>query len=113
MSTTLESAVADYLRSGHPAQRTREEYATTLRKWSQWCECVPLDQLGRSELREFLNWVYEDAAKRDGRNPLGRPTRSARTIEQLCHGPGSRILSMHCHAFPRRSLSEKWRDDTN
>lgn len=78
MPTTLESAVANYLRSGHSALRTQEEYATTLRKWSQWGECVPLEQLGRSVLREFLNWVYEDAATRDGRNP-GRTANKVRS----------------------------------
>ena len=36
MPTTLESVVTKYLRSGKPAQRTREEYSTTLRKWSRW-----------------------------------------------------------------------------
>lgn len=78
MPTTLESAVNNYLRSGNPAQRTREEYATTLRKWSRWGEGVPLDRLGRSELRDFLNWVYEDAATREGRNP-GRTANKVRS----------------------------------
>lgn len=78
MPTTLEAAVTNYLRSGNPAQRTREEYATTLRKWSRWGEGVPLDKLGRSELREFLNWVYEDASTRDGRNP-GRTANKVRS----------------------------------
>jgi hypothetical protein len=34
MPTTLETAVAQYLRSGNPAQRTREENSTTLRMWN-------------------------------------------------------------------------------
>ncbi|MEZ6063352.1 MAG: hypothetical protein R3C19_23650 [Planctomycetaceae bacterium] len=75
--TTLESAVAKYLRSGNPAQRTREEYATTLRKWARWGEGVPLDQLSRSKLRDFFNWAYDDAATRDGRNP-GRTANKVR-----------------------------------
>ena len=59
MPTTLESVVAKYLRSGNPAQRTREEYSTTLRKWARWGGGVPFDQLGSKEIREFLDWVYE------------------------------------------------------
>jgi hypothetical protein len=46
MPTTLDSVVTKYLRSGSPAQRTREEYATTLRKWSRWG--------GRARLAEVL-----------------------------------------------------------
>jgi hypothetical protein len=51
---TLESVVTKYLRSASPAQRTREEYAKTLRKWSRWGGADPWGQLGRKEIREFL-----------------------------------------------------------
>ena len=78
MPTTLESVVTKYLRSGSPAQRTREEYATTLRKWSRWGGAVPLEQLGRKEILEFLDWVHEDAVAHDGSNP-GRTARSHRS----------------------------------
>ena len=78
MPTTLETAVAQYLRSGNPAQRTREEYSTTLRKWERWGGGLPLDQLGRKEFREFLDWVYEDAAAKEGRNP-GRTANKVRS----------------------------------
>ena len=78
MPTTLESVITKYLRSGSPAQRTREEYNTTLRKWSRWSGAVPLERLGRKEIREFLDWVYEDAASREGSNP-GRTTNKVRS----------------------------------
>ena len=78
MPTTLESIVTKYLRSGSPAQRTREEYSTTLRKWSRWGGAVPLDRLGRKEIREFLDWVHEDAAGRQGSNP-GRTANKVRS----------------------------------
>lgn len=78
MPTTLESVVTKYLRSGSPAQRTREEYATTIRKWSRWSGAVPLEQLGRKEIRDFLDWIYEDAALRGGSNP-GRTTNKVRS----------------------------------
>ena len=78
MPSTIESVVAKYLRSGNPAQRTREEYATTLRKWARWGSGVPIDQLGRKEIREFLDWVYEDAATQEGTNP-GRTANKVRS----------------------------------
>ncbi len=58
---TLETAISKYLRSGNPAARTREEYSTTLRKWEEWNGGVPIDQLGRKEVRDFLDWIYEQA----------------------------------------------------
>jgi hypothetical protein len=78
MPTTLETVVAKYLRSGNPAQRTREEYSTTLRKWARWGSAVPIEKLGRKEIREFLDWVYEDAAVRDSGNP-GRTANKVRS----------------------------------
>ena len=78
MPMILETAVAKYLRSGNPAQRTREEYSTTLRKWARWGGGLPIGQLGRKEFREFLDWVCEDAAAREGRNP-GRTANKVRS----------------------------------
>ena len=78
MLTTLENAVAMYLRSGNPAQRTREEYSTTLRKWARWGGGVPLETLGRKEIREFLDWVHEAAAAHNGKNP-GRTANKVRS----------------------------------
>lgn len=78
MPTTLESVVAKYLRSGNPAQRTREEYSTTLRKWARWGGAVPLEQLGRKEIRDFLDWVHADSAVRRVRNP-GRTSNKVRS----------------------------------
>ena len=88
MPTTLE-LVAKYFRSSSPAQRTREEYATTLRKWSRWSGAVPLEGLGRKEIREFLDWVHDDATSREGSSP-GRTTNKVRShLAQLCPGLGN------------------------
>lgn len=78
MPTTNESVVTNYLRSGSPAQRTREEYNTTLRKWSRWSGAVPIEQLGKKEIREFLDWVHDDASSREGSNP-GRTANKVRS----------------------------------
>jgi len=77
MSTSLKTAVAEYLRSGNPSRGTRAEYGTTLRKWKQWGSRVPIEQLSRKEIREFLDWVYERAVADQGTNP-GRTSNKAR-----------------------------------
>lgn len=78
MPTSLNSAVKKYLRTNSPAQRTREEYATTLRKWSRWGKGVSLERLNRADIRDFLDWVHEDAASRNGTNP-GRTANKVRS----------------------------------
>ncbi len=77
MSTTLPVAIRQYLGSGKPAQGTRNEYATTLKKWAEWGKGGPIEQLGRREVREFLDWVYERAVEQSGTNP-GRTANKAR-----------------------------------
>jgi hypothetical protein len=77
MPTSLRSAISSYLAAGKPACGTRKEYQTTLRKWSDWGQGVPLEQLGRKELRNFLDWVYERAVSEEGTNP-GRTANKAR-----------------------------------
>jgi len=77
MSTTFRTAVTNYLRSANPARGTRAEYSTTVRKWKQWGSGVPIEKLGRTEIREFLDWVYELAVTEQGTNP-GRTANKAR-----------------------------------
>jgi hypothetical protein len=48
MRTTLKTTVANYLRSGDPAQRTREEHSTTFRKWERWAVEFRLTNLDAS-----------------------------------------------------------------
>ncbi len=77
MATDLKTAVVRYLRSGNPARGTRNEYVSTLRKWEQWGRGVPIEQLGRKDIREFLDWAYENAVSQGGTNP-GRTANKAR-----------------------------------
>jgi len=77
MPTTLKAAISQYLCAGTPAQGTRAEYKTTLAKWTEWGNGVPLERLGRKEIRAFLDWVYERAVTQDGINP-GRTANKAR-----------------------------------
>ena len=77
MPTTFEAAVDKYLRSGNSVRGRRAEYHTTIKKWDQWGGGVPIENLGRNEIREFLDWVYERAVAQEGTNP-GRTTNKAR-----------------------------------
>ncbi|HVW02037.1 MAG TPA: site-specific integrase, partial [Planctomycetaceae bacterium] len=77
MPTSLHAAVASYLSSRRPSRGTRDEYQTTLQKWTQWGNDVSIEQLGRREIREFLDWVFERAVAQEGSNP-GRTANKAR-----------------------------------
>jgi integrase len=77
MPTTLKTAVAKYLGSRSPARGTRDEYYTTLKKWEEWGGGAEIENLGRKEIREFLDWVHERAVADEGSNP-GRTANKAR-----------------------------------
>ena len=77
MSTSLESAVQSYLRARSLSRGTRKEYASTLRKWKQWGPSIPIEDLSRKDIREFLDRVQEEAIAEQGTNP-GRTTNKAR-----------------------------------
>ena len=64
MSTQLKTAVLNYLRAGNLANGTRKTYRTTLRKWSEWGGDVPIEELTRQEIRDFLDWVHEQAVEK-------------------------------------------------
>jgi len=66
-----------YLRSGNPAQRTREEYATTLRS-GRVGRRGTTGKPWQEDIREFLDWVHEDAIARQARNP-GRTSSKVRS----------------------------------
>ena len=90
MPTTLKTAAESYLRAKALSRATRNEYLSTLRKWERWGGGIPVEQLRRKDIREFLDWVYEQAVKDEGENPAARPTRPASTSAPSSTGPGSR-----------------------
>jgi hypothetical protein len=77
MQTTFRTAVESYLRTKPLSRGTRNEYSSTLRKWEEWRACVPIEDLRRKAIREFLDWVYERAVNDGGTNP-GRTANKAR-----------------------------------
>ena len=77
MATQLKAAVESYLRAKSLSRGTRNEYASTVRKWDQWGHGVPIEELRRKDVREFLDWVHERALAEEGTNP-GRTANKAR-----------------------------------
>jgi hypothetical protein len=77
MPTTLKTAAESYLRTKALSRATRNEYLSTLRKWERWGGGTSVEPLRRKDIREFLDWVYEQAVKGEGENP-GRTANKAR-----------------------------------
>ena len=77
MPTPLPAAVDRYLKAKPLSRGTRNEYRSTVRKWDQWGSGVPIQNLQRKHVREFLDWVYERAVADRGTNP-GRTANKAR-----------------------------------
>lgn len=77
MAKTLESAISNYLKARSLSPATGVEYRSTVSKWSEWGKEVPIESIGRSELREFLDWVHVRATENEGTNP-GRTTNKCR-----------------------------------
>jgi len=77
MPAPLRTAITRYLRTNNRARTTRSEYRTTLKKWTEWGNGVPIEEIGRKEVREFLDWVYERAVSDEDTSP-GRTSNKAR-----------------------------------
>src|SRR5437588_193305 len=77
MSTTFRPAAESYARAKGLSRGTRNEYTSTIRKWERWGGGGPLRQLRRKDVREFLDWVHEQAVQDEGTNP-GRTANKAR-----------------------------------
>ena len=91
MSTNLESAVQHYLTAKRLSHRTRDEYLYTVKKWKEWGQPIPLEELGRKEIRDFLDWVYQLAVEQNGRNPGRTPAEpDEHNGGKLCHLPNVR-----------------------
>ncbi|WP_145392213.1 site-specific integrase [Stieleria neptunia] len=61
MSTDFPSAARHYCIAKKHSKGTSDEYKATVRKWISWGQDVQLEQLSRSTIRDFLDWVYEHA----------------------------------------------------
>ena len=61
MSITLPAVVEKYLGSKKLSSGTCKEYRATATKWLAWGKGVKLDRIERPHIREFLDWVHEQA----------------------------------------------------
>ena len=77
MPITLRDVVEKYLASKKLSSGTNKEYRGTVTKWLTWGNGVDLDQIERSHIREFLDWVHE-RAKDDGGTNAGRTANKSR-----------------------------------
>jgi hypothetical protein len=77
MSHSFESVAAKYLNSKKLSSGTCKEYRGTVAKWIAWGKGVDVDQIGRTHLRDFLDWVHVKAAA-DGGSNAGRTANKAR-----------------------------------
>ena len=108
MPTQLRSAISQYLRVNNRASTTRKEYQTTLKKWTEWGNGVPIEQLGRREVREFLDWVHEHAISDEGTNP-GRTANKARDhIRAIIAWAWEQDLIDSFHDSQKRKHSAWW-----
>jgi hypothetical protein len=69
MSISFEAASAKYLTAKKLSGGTRKEYKSTITKWITWGKGVDVDQINRSHIRDFFDWVHEKAAQNGGTNP--------------------------------------------
>jgi hypothetical protein len=69
MPTTLKTVAESYFRAKALFRATRNKYLSTLRKREKWGGRIPVVQLLRKDIREFLDWVYEWVVKDKGTNP--------------------------------------------
>jgi hypothetical protein len=76
MSHSFESVAVKYLNSKKLSSGTCKEYRGTVAKWIAWGKGVDVDQIGRTHLRDFLDWVHEKAAA-DGGSNAGRTANKA------------------------------------
>ena len=101
MSTPLKSAVLKYLRAGNHANGTHKTYRTTLRKWSEWGGDVPIEELTRQEIRDFLDWVHEQAIEKEQSNPARTANKCRENLRAIMSWAWERDLVDVLPRFPK------------
>ena len=67
-----------------PVPRDAQRVPSTIRKWERWGGGGPIEQLRRKDVREFLDWVHEQAVRTRAPTRDARPTRPASTSAPFC-----------------------------
>ena len=76
------------------SRATRKEYLSTIRKWDRWGGGIPVEQVARKDIREFLDWVYDQAVTGEGENPRRTANKVREHLAPSSPGPGSRNLRL-------------------
>jgi len=101
MPTSLKTVVQKYLQSVKLAEGTRYEYKTTLNKWSQWGRGTSIQQLDRTLIREFLEWIHEQAIAQRGSNPGRTANKSREQLRAVLSWAWERDLIESLPRFPK------------
>jgi hypothetical protein len=101
MPTQLETALTSYFRAGNLAYGTRKEYLATLRKWNAWGGDVSIEKLTRHEIRDFLDWVHEQAVKKEQTNPGRTANKSRENLRAIMSWAWERDIVEVLPRFPK------------
>lgn len=101
MAISLESATNDYLRERQSSIATCVEYRATVNKWKEWGKKQSLESIGRTELREFIDWVHARAIKHDGKNPERTANKCREHLRAVMSWAWERELIEEIPRFPR------------
>lgn len=112
MTISFETVAIKYLSSKKLSGGTRKEYKSTVTKWLAWGKGVNVDQMERSHIRDFLDWVTKKPPTTEARMPDGPRTRLVRIFGRSCPGLGSKTIWRSSHGFPNPSRNEMWLADT-
>ena len=106
MSTTFPSAVTRYGKEKKHSKGTRDEYKATVRKWISWGQDIGLEQLSRSTIRDFLDWVYDHAVELGGENPERTSNKARDHVRAVAAWAWETTSSRLSQGFPNHDYSE-------
>lgn len=89
MSNSLEAILAKYLTAKKLSGRTRKEYRSMAAKWDAWGKVNDVDDFDRTHVRDFLDWVHDQAAEAGGSNTTRRLRRPPMTMPEEQFEPPS------------------------
>ena len=101
MPTKLKTALMHYLRAGNLADGTRKGYLATLRKWTARGGDVPIEELSRQEIRNFLDWVHEQAVNNGQTNPGRTANKSRENLRAIMSWAWERDIVDALPRFPK------------
>ena len=99
MATTLKTAAESYLRAKSLSQLTRTSTPRRSGNGIGGGGGIPIEQLRRKDIREFLDWGFDRAVKDEGENP-GRTANKAREHLRPRKGLGAGV-DRHAAPLPR------------